>query len=468
MSTQHTSKRTKLNDDSPQIIISGYNSSVDVPNNVTHVQFHPSVTEVGNETFKGCSQLREVILNDCLREIGEEAFADCKSLERIAVPSTVVKIDGNAFSGCFRLREVVLNQGITQIGKYAFHGCSSLRRIVIPSTVGDIDSSSFQGCANLLEVELNEGIKRINKNAFMGCSSLEVITLPSTLTEIGVGTFIDCTSLREISIHNEDMKIGDNAFHWTTTHIGAELHHSLVLEQIKFPSITTRLDVIKNENEDEAKEIIKVINFICKHGGGPGANINHLMRLSGIATDGRLVLERRGNEILVSPIALGNGAYWKLIQKKLLYPIVHLITCHEKKEATALFELALWKTKMDQANANPSNREAYRVEVPGPIKDAILQYAFPPQRSVGLVMHPTYNVIFIRFLNGRVITCDAEPSDTIIAIKQKVQDKQGIPALRQCLIFAGAELEDTRTLSDYNIHMESNIHIVIAVPNQAP
>jgi len=416
MSTQHTPKRTKLNDDSPQIIISNYNSSVDVPNNVTHVQFHPSVTKIDNETFKECSRLREVILNEGLRKIGEGAFADCISLERIVFPSTVLEIGDDAFFGCTRLREVVLNEGVTQIGKQAFRGCSSLK----------------------------------------------AITLPSTLTEIGVGTFQDCTSLREISTYNEDMKIEDNALHWTTTVVQNEgrpsLVHSLALEQIKFPSITTRLDVIENENENEAKEIIKVIDFICKHGGGPSANINILMRLSPIATD-RRVLERRGNELFLSPLALGNGAYWKLIQKKLLDPIVHLITCHERKEASALFELA-WKTKMDQASTNPS------VEVRGPIMDTILQYAFPPRRSVSLVMQPTDNVIFIRFLNGKVITCDAEPSDTMVAIKEKVHDKDGIPAHHQRLFYAGAELEDTRTLSDYNIRMESNIHMVIR--DQAP
>jgi len=455
MSTQHTSKRTKLNDDSPQNIISGYNSSVDVPSNVMHVQFHPSVTKIDNETFKGCTQLREVILNEGLRKIGKGAFADCTLLERIKFPSTVVNIDDNAFSGCTRLREVVLNEGVTQIGKQAFHKCTSLRRIAIPSTIGDIDSSLFEGCANLLEVKLNEGIKRINKNAFIGCSSLEGITLPSTLTEIGVGTFKDCTSLREISIHNEDMKIEDNALHWATVRVQNDSQLSFALEQIKLPSITTRLDGIKNENEDEANEIIEVIDFICKS----DANVNILRRLSGI-TD-RFVLERRGNELFVSPSALGNGAYWKLVQKNILNPIVHLITCHEKKEATVLFELALWKAKMDQTNANKLNRGAYRVKVPGPIMDTILQYAFPPQKSVSLVMQPTYDVIFIRFLNGKVITCDVEPSDTIIAIKLKVQDKHGIPANRQRLIFAGAELEDTRTLFDYNIRMESNFHMVI-------
>ena len=46
---------------------------------------------------------------------------------------------------------------------------------------------------------------------------------------------------------------------------------------------------------------------------------------------------------------------------------------HEIKEATTLFELALWKAKIDQEE-HPISREAYRIEVPGPVKDAILQY----------------------------------------------------------------------------------------------
>ena len=44
------------------------------------------------------------------------------------------------------------------------------------------------------------------------------------------------------------------------------------------------------------------------------------------------------------------------------------------KEATTLFELALWKARIDQADDANGNRNAHRIEVPGPVKDAILQY----------------------------------------------------------------------------------------------
>jgi hypothetical protein len=69
--------------------------------------------------------------------------------------------------------------------------------------------------------------------------------------------------------------------------------------------------------------------------------------------------------------------------------------------------------------------------------------------------------VFIRALTGKILTLDVEPFDSIEIVKQKIQERERISPARQRLIFTGEQLENQKTLADYNVQHESTLHLVI-------
>ena len=263
----------------------------DVPNNVTIVRFHSSVTEVDAGLFKGCEQLKKVVFNEGLKKIGMNAFNNFNysELEHINFPSTITEIGRGAFCGCHSLREVVLNEGLQTIGRMAFGHCSSLERIAIPSTVRVISENTFWNCTRLREIELHEGIQKIGSNAFERCTSLERFT---------------------------------------------------------FPKLSTRLETITLAGQTEVEEKVDNIR-------------------------GYLNVERRSSELFSSAANRAWTNEWKFV-RAVIGRIERLLTYYEVREATTLLELAMWKAKMEEEET--ANRDVYRIDIPGPVKDAILQF----------------------------------------------------------------------------------------------
>ena len=237
------------------------------------------------------------------------------------------------------LKGVVFNEGLQDIGPFSFNGCRLLEYINIPSTVTEIGDSAFLGCDKLRNIVFNDGLNKIGVYAFRYCSSLQSITLPSTLTQIDSYAFGECTRLIDVAVPEGIQKISSNAF-----------NGCLALQRLTFPNLSLRLEAIVNTSRTEIRNKINTIR-------GPSWR-------------GRV--EWRDGEMYIPRSALAGNNWEEILQS--LDQMNKLVTYYEMREATTLFELALWKAKIDREEGSTINREAHRIEVPGPVKDTILQY----------------------------------------------------------------------------------------------
>ena len=293
-----------------------YTGREKVPKDVISVQIHPSITEIPSWTFEHCKKLKTISFNEGLVKIGEYAFQKCSSLSSICFPSTLIEIDCAAFYYCTNLREVVFNEGIKKIGTKSFEYCHSLESITLPSSITSIGNSAFCSCNSLRVTVLNERIQKLEDFAFFTCEMLREVVL------LGEGVY----------------------------HMGRYVFSPYPLESFKLPCLSSRLESIIEES-NQRKIIMNKINAIRE-------------------------VERSNSELLI-PARYYNRANWKVV-REIIDKIISVLDYYEVKEATTTIELAFWKAgiqcRAEEIKHNDIDRRGCCIDVPGPVKDTILQY----------------------------------------------------------------------------------------------
>lgn len=163
-------------------------------------------------------------------KIAFSAFKENKTLESITIPDSVTDIANNAFCKCIDLKSVKLGKNVRSIGAYAFDSCTGLTEIVIPDSVTALDTGAFARCSNLKSITLSKNIKWIN-GLFPECTSLESVVIPQGVYYIGAYSFRDCKSLKSIDIPSSMKIIGYEAFFGCTG-----------IDTITIPASVTKID----------------------------------------------------------------------------------------------------------------------------------------------------------------------------------------------------------------------------------
>ncbi len=164
------------------------------------------VTEIGDEAFVFCTNLKSVKFPKNIKRIGNSAFASCGSLELNEIPNTVTEIGYYAFYFCHSLKSVIIPDSVTSIGAAAFYGLS-ITSVTIPNSITKIEPMTFYYCEDIESITIPDSVTEIGDHAFEGCSGLTSVTIPNSVTKIGGLVFYNCKGLESITIENPDCEI---------------------------------------------------------------------------------------------------------------------------------------------------------------------------------------------------------------------------------------------------------------------
>ncbi len=170
---------------------------------------------IGENAFKGCVTVKEIIISDGIKYINNGSFSDCKALIKISLPSSLTrigsKVSNNTLqSGVFfssGLNEIIIPDSCLNIAPYTFAFCGNLKNIILPPKLAIIEKSMFDYCKNLNNIQFPIDLSVVCQDSFDHCDALKEIRLPLGVKTIEYNAFNKC-NLNAMYIPPTVMSIG--------------------------------------------------------------------------------------------------------------------------------------------------------------------------------------------------------------------------------------------------------------------
>ncbi|EJK61842.1 hypothetical protein THAOC_17593, partial [Thalassiosira oceanica] len=251
-------------------------------------------------------------------------------------------------------------------------GCISLVEVEFDEGLEIIGERAFSECIKLARLQFSEGLEIIGERAFKECTAVQSVTVPSSVTKLGSNAFTGCTNLTELILLGGERLLNQGFLDRGLPSNKGVLNHRRFNRWMggrwNFSFYGCPLTAVK----------ISVTGTISKR-------MTRLTRGCRLSVEGRvhdlrqLELTQDGNILACFPLvtrAPDNVQDTILVEDtdnqtaQSLHQLLRLISFHELKESSILFELAMWKSRLDERRA----RADCRISVPDPAKSLIMEY----------------------------------------------------------------------------------------------
>lgn len=199
------------------------------------------IQELGENCFRMCRGMNNIILPDSINKLGDGCFAECTGLKTITLPDSLKEISDNCFYECESLKEINIPDNVSDINYHAFQNCSGLKKVTfsINSKLEGIEYYAFDHCSRLEEINLPDRLREIGMCAFSGCSKLNNVIVPSSVRIIPRDAFLDCSNLSKITLNEGLVGISERAF-----------EQCVRLQEISIPQSVKRIGYNVENDED--------------------------------------------------------------------------------------------------------------------------------------------------------------------------------------------------------------------------